>query len=191
MSTTGPDGSAERMSRVLAQLTSASGALLIWAATVTTTACIALGILVVRLRDGFGSWIPLIIGLAAAGIVIALAWDRRRLATELRQSKETTIVSGDTGGIVPRDANESELAALQERARLQSARTEYHLRRDTPLPRVEAAQRAAKEYLGGTVHSPWLARDLRWTLGLFIASAAAIPITTTTAIIATIVALTS
>lgn len=59
------------------------------------------------------------------------------------------------------------------------------------MPRVEAAQRAAREYLGGTVNSPWLGRDMRPTIVLFLAVAATVPVTVTTTVVATIVALTS
>ena len=56
---TGPNSAAERTSRVLAHLTSVSGALLLVLAGASALACALMGILVVRLRDGVASWIPL------------------------------------------------------------------------------------------------------------------------------------
>lgn len=191
---TGPDSTAERTSRVLARLTSWTGALLLVLAGAGTLACALMGILVVRLRDGVGSWIPLVIASVAALLVVALAWDRRLLVADLRRVRAARTVDAPSGGLVPGSRARGTVADIDEggrAARLETARAEYRMRRDTPMPRVEAAQRAAREYLGGTVNSPWLGRDMRATITLFLAVAATIPLTATTTIIATIVALTS
>lgn len=191
---TGPDSTAERTSRVLAHLTSWSGLLLLTLAGTSTLACALMGVLVVRLRDGVASWIPLAIALVAALLVAALAWDRRRLVVDLRSVRTSRTVDAAAHTVVARPGPSDTVTDIDEgvrAVRLETARAEYHMRRDTPMPRVEAAQRAAREYLGGTVNSPWLRRDARATIALFLAVAATIPLTVTTTIVATIVALTS
>lgn len=179
---TGP----ERLSRVLAQLTSAGGAVLIALAGLTTLSCVVLGALVVRARDGVGSWIPLVIALVAVVVVCALAFDRHRLVRELgrapRPGGSTALVTTD-----PQQRGNS----LGRESDWRTARAEFDLRRPTPLPRVEAAQRAARTWVGGTASAPWLERDVRPTLALFIATALVIPVTATTAIISALVLLTS
>ncbi|WP_312350272.1 hypothetical protein [Actinomyces sp.] len=176
----------ERLSRVLAQLTSAGGAVLIAAAGVTTLSCAVLGALVVRARDGVGSWIPLVIALVAVVVVCALALDRHRLVRELgrapRSGGSTVLVTTD-----PQQRGNS----LRRESDWRAARAEFDLRRPTHLPRVEAAQRAARTWVGGTASSPWLERDVRPTLVLFFATALVIPVTATTAIISALVLLTS
>ena len=56
--------------------------------------------------------------------------------------------------------------------------------RDTWMPRVEAAQRAAVAAAGGTVNAPYLKDDLRITLVSAIATGVLIPIETLFAFIA-------
>lgn len=192
---TGAQSRAERTSRVLAQLTSVSGALLLTLAGASTLACALMGILVVRLRDGPGSWIPLVVAAIAAALVAALAWDRHLLVADLHRIRATrTVEAAPRGVVVPTAGRPGAVVGTDEggrAARLETARAEYRMRRDTPMPRVEAAQRAARDYLGGTVNSPWLGRDARTTIALFLAVAAAVPVTVTTTVVATIVALTS
>lgn len=212
--TTADASGPRRLSRVLAQLTSAGGALLVTVAGLTTFACAVLGALVVRARDGVGSWIPLAIAILAAALVCALAIDRHRLVTELRRQPHpggpTVLVSTDpvTGDVLDTDTVGpgavgpevvgSEVvgsAAVGPRTGTgggwRAARAEFDLRRPTRLPRVEAAQRALRAGVGTPASSPWLERDLRPTLVLFVATALAVPVTTTTAIIAALVLLTS
>lgn len=185
----GPDGSAEHLSRFLARLTSATGALLIAVAGLTTALCLLLGILVVHLRDGVGSWIPLVIGSVAAVVVVALALDRRRLVRDLRSVRATHTITAPGGDVVLDGAPRG--SADPDALRWNAATSEYRMRRDTPMPRIDAAQRAARTYLGGTVNSPWLERDARHTVALLLAAAAVVPVTATTAVVAAIVALTS
>lgn len=212
--TTADASGPRRLSRVLAQLTSAGGALLVTVAGLTTFACAVLGALVVRARDGVGSWIPLAIAILAAALVCALAIDRHRLVTELRRQPlpggPTVLVSTDpvTGDVLDTDTVGPEAvgpgavgpevvgsAAVGPRTGTgggwRAARAEFDLRRPTRLPRVEAAQRALRAGVGTPASSPWLERDLRPTLVLFVATALAVPVTATTAIIAALVLLTS
>lgn len=198
MTTTDASGP-RRLSRVLAQLTSAGGALLVTVAGLTTFACAVLGALVVRARDGVGSWIPLAIAILAAALVCALAIDRHRLVTELRRQPlpggPTVLVSTDpvTGDVLDTDTVGPEAVGPRTGTGggWRAARAEFDLRRPTRLPRVEAAQRALRAGVGTPASSPWLERDLRPTLVLFVATALAVPVTATTAIIAALVLLTS
>ena len=189
---TGPNSAAERTSRVLAHLTSVSGALLLVLAGASTLACALMGILVVRLRDGVASWIPLAVALLSALLIGALARDRRLLSGDLaRVAAARTVDAGAHGRVVLGSGGVGPTDEGGRAIRLETARAELRMRRDTPMPRVDAAQRAAREYLGGTVNSPWLGRDMRPTIVLFLAVAATVPVTVTTTVVATIVALTS
>lgn len=189
---TGPNSAAERTSRVLAHLTSVSGALLLVLAGASALACALMGILVVRLRDGVASWIPLAVALLAALLIGTLARDRRLLSADLaRVAAARTVDAGAHGRVVLGSGGVGPTDEGGHAIRLETARAELRMRRDTPMPRVDAAQRAAREYLGGTVNSPWLGRDMRPTIVLFLAVAATVPITVTTTIVATVVALTS
>ena len=197
----------QTVSRVLAQITSAGGAVLVAVAALTTTSCLLLGALVVRARDGWGSWIPLVVACLAAVLVVALALDRRRLVRDLREAPRSggptvTVDIGDRTGADPSatrlrpprvvDADSpTHPGVLATGSTWRGARAEYDLRRPTPLPRVEAAQRAARSWVGSPGASPWLERDLRPSLVLFVATACAIPLTATTALVAALVLLTS
>lgn len=182
----------ERISRVLAQVTSAGGAVLVAVAGLTTVSCLVLGALVVRARDGVGSWVPVGIGILAALVVCALAIDRHRLTRDLarapRSGGATVLVTTDPEGSTTLHAPGVPHAPGADWHR---ARTEFDMRRPTRLPRVEAAQRAARTWVGDTTTSPWLERDVRPTVALFLATALVIPVTATTAIASTLVLLTS
>lgn len=69
--------------------------------------------------------------------------------------------------------------------RMHDARLESEQRRDTWMPRVEAAQRAAIAVAGGTVNAPYLKSDLRITIVSALLTMAVVP----TAIFFSIVAL--
>lgn len=197
----------QTVSRILAQITSAGGAVLVAVAGLTTTSCLLLGALVVRARDGWGSWIPLVIACLATVLVVALALDRRRLVRDLREAPRSggPTVTVDIDGQPDEDptATTSHLprvvdadspthpGVLTTGSTWREARAEFDLRRPTPLPRVEAAQRAARTWVGASGTSPWLERDLRPSLVLVVATAAIIPVTATTALIAALVLLTS
>ena len=80
---------------------------------------------------------------------------------------------GSTGRSDTRDVASDDAAQRQHDAMLEATQP-----RDTWMPRVEAAQRAAIAAAGGTVNAPYLKDDLRVTIVSAILAAIAIPAAT-------------
>ena len=101
---------------------------------------------------------------------------------EAATSEDVTIISQDG---TPLGTNSRATPAEDTDAqRNYDAMMEETQLRDTWMPRVEAAQRAAVAAAGGTVNAPYLKDDLRITLVSAIATGVLIPIETLFAFIA-------
>lgn len=186
----------QRVSRWIARVTGFIGLLVLITAATTAAICALLGIFVVRQRDGFGSWLPLIIAVVTL-LVTGVFWYERRLWVKaIREDSRAHRHSSGGNSITvhnasPSSPQESALSPStildREEVRWFNARKEYDLRRKTTLPRVEAAQRAATEYLGGVENAPWLERDLRTSVIAFFAMTAGGAICAVTCLVSIIV----
>ncbi|MDP9801702.1 hypothetical protein J2S49_001778 [Arcanobacterium wilhelmae] len=131
-----------------------------------------------------GTWLPFIVGIVAAIPVALFAWRRRRLeagvkATQARLSNSAPA-SGGAGQLVVRDDAEAALTEERKHAiareRSQKAMAESAQLRQTYLPRIEAAQRAAIAMAGGVDNAPYLKDDVRVTLIALVGTIIAVPV---------------
>lgn len=107
---------------------------------------------------------------------------RRADGTGAPQTDGTSASSGSRASESSRTSKDrarmspAEAARADEAQRMHDAMLEEQELRDTWMPRVEAAQRAAIAAAGGTVNAPYLKDDLRVTLASYIGVLAGTPI---------------
>lgn len=158
----------------LVRLARRPGAALLVLAAVTVGSFAVLG-LVHGLTESSGSaWIPLVLAGVLAVPVVVLAVRRRRLQHQVAQVRPRTTIAGNAGVVVR--SSERGAGWDSERETLSAAMAENALRTARFLPRVEAAQRAARLAAGGPVVAPYLKDDIRVTLVALLATLAAIPL---------------
>lgn len=190
-------GSLKDIVPVIENLTRLPGQLMGRALAVLSTFVAVLGWFVGRAGEGFIDWLPFAAGILGLGVAGFFTWRRYRLANavgvwvknqestiqgEAATSEDVTIISQDG---TPLGTNSRATPAEDTDAqRNYDAMMEETQLRDTWMPRVEAAQRAAVAAAGGTVNAPYLKDDLRITLVSAIATGVLIPIETLFAFIA-------
>lgn len=166
----------ERIARV-------PGRLLINAAMVVGIVGAVASVLVAKRSIGPVPWLPLVVIGVLLLITAFFAWRRWQLQRAVDQWEEGNVQldpeawasDGEIieASLLDEEGNEikDENPVLQEDARREAAE-----RRDTWMPAVEAAQRAAIAAAGGTVNAPYLKPDLRVTIASAIALLCAIPV---------------
>lgn len=75
------------------------------------------------------------------------------------------------------------MGAAESVERVRRASLEFAMRRRTPFPRIEAAQRSIRTLIGGDEQPAWVRYDLRPLVFMFVAVAASIPIMMVLAVI--------
>ncbi len=171
------------LAHLVGRILNASGAVLLFIAAGTNFAVTFLALLLHR--AGGRATLPLIAVAISWVLWVGLAYARGQAARPARPGG---------GGAEPAATGSSLQSAPQPAAtslRAKNATVEYLMRRKTFLPRVEAAQRAAKTLVGGPEEPAWLARDIRPLVALFVAVAVSIPIMMILAIITVISLLTT
>ncbi|MFD1719499.1 hypothetical protein [Georgenia deserti] len=174
---------AEMLNRVvptLVRVTRRPGALLLaWAGGAVTLFAV-LGVLLGLGAVTWVGWLPFALAVVLAVPVVVLAVRRARLQRRTR-GLEMQVVDGagtSTGVVMvgeePTDGGRRTME--QEQALLDAAAAESAVRTARFLPRLEAAQRAARVAAGGTVNAPYLADDLRVTVLALVGTLAAIPL---------------
>ncbi|MGO1594096.1 MAG: hypothetical protein ACTHW1_07420 [Ancrocorticia sp.] len=184
---------------IIEMLSRLPGRLMARSLAVVSLIVAGLGWVIGQRGGGFIDWLPFTCGVIGFIVSLFFTWRRHRLeqaVTSWAQNMESTVsgegstsstqevtVIGEDGtplgGNFP--ATPAEDSAAQ---RNHDAMMEHAQRRDTWMPRVEAAQRAAVAAAGGTVNAPYLKDDLRITLSAAIAAGVLIPIETLMAFIA-------
>ena len=86
-----------------------------------------------------------------------------------------------TSGSMAPGARADGTISVEAAERISRASTEFSVRRQTPLPRVEAAQRSIRVLVGGNEQPGWIRFDLRPLVVSFVAVAASIPVMMVTA----------
>lgn len=168
--------------RFASEATSVPGRLLIKIALLTAVSTTLLGGIGVWSYDGFGWWVPFIVGLASLGITGFFILRRKQLHDALEESGPRDVIDHEAQSLVILDENgrdpEYELHAFAQREgeAFGRARMEYHRRPARFFPRIEAAQRSLRTYIDPTYDAPWLEHDIRPTLVAFVATALSIPV---------------
>ncbi|MPV37203.1 hypothetical protein [Georgenia subflava] len=155
------------------------GAVLLTAAGAGLAIFALLGVLNGMTGAAWTAWIPLGLALLLAVPVLVLAVRRERLQIQTEGLELHRSVGPGAGEVVVLDADGSDPTrrALQDEVEtLNAAVAEGAVRTARFLPRVEAAQRAARVAAGGTVHAPYLRDDLRVTIVALLGTVAAIPL---------------
>lgn len=173
----------------LVRLARRPGAVLLALASATVGTFAVLGLAHGATGASAGDWVPLVLAALLATPVVTLAVRRHRLQTQVERVGEQRTVAGSAGVVVR--ADEPSPSRLQEeRDTLSAAFAESSLRTARFLPRVEAAQRAARLAAGGTVQAPYLKDDIRVTLVALLATLVAVPLGTLGAVVTAILLLT-
>lgn len=204
-------GSLSVLLPVVERVTRAPGKILVLAATTCDVVLLILGFVAGRSAGG-AAWIPFSVGVLLALFTTTFAVLRHRLekgveATAQRiATSETTIYHAQSGKATNTPSSsrelsipsnhenplpegmEEEIKRARNLQRQADARRESALRKETFLPRIEAAQRAAIAAAGGTHNAPYLKDDVRITLISALGTAALIPIATFMVLIAAIIA---
>lgn len=134
-----------------------------------------------------GTWLPLIVALVLAVPITVFAWRRHRLETRVDATQQRLVPRAPTSAPVAPGASDIVVRTVSDTAeeqrkriiaqeRAQKAMAESAKRRDTYLPRIESAQRAAIAMAGGVENAPYLKDDVRVTLISLIATVIAIPL---------------
>ncbi|MFC7405962.1 hypothetical protein [Georgenia alba] len=122
------------------------------------------------------AWVPLALAVLLALPVLVLAVRRERLQRQTRDL-DVRVVGGSEVIVVGAGTDDPGRRAMEEElAVLDDAAAEGTLRTARFLPRLEAAQRAARVAAGGTVNAPYLADDLRVTVVALLGTLGAIPL---------------
>ncbi|MDO5728017.1 MAG: hypothetical protein Q4P71_00125 [Actinomycetaceae bacterium] len=168
--------------RFASNATEVPGRLLIKLALLTSASTTLLGWIGIYAYDGFGWWLPFIVGIVALATTGFFAFRRKQLRDSLAQSGPRTVIDQDTQSLVVLDENghdpEYELHAFAQREgeAFGRARSEFQQRPARFLPRVEAAQRSLRSLVDPGYDAPWLKHDIRPTLVSFVATAISIPV---------------
>jgi hypothetical protein len=172
----------------LVRLARRPGAALLLMASVAVGAFAVLGMVHGLTGDDAAAWVPLGLAAVLAVPVATLAVRRHRLQvrTEGLDARET--ISGNPGVLVRQD-DPARTALDEDLETFSAAMAESTLRTARFLPRVEAAQRAARLAAGGTVQAPYLKDDIRITFVALLATLAAVPLGTLGTIVTAILLL--
>jgi len=187
---------------IFEQISRTPGRLLIEVAAGASLLSTGLGYLVLARSDGPLSWLPLAFGILGIVVTAFFGWRRHQLQTAVEKWKSTNAAGTTTSFVNSSDTTGQEVIVLDESGtelprsdssladpelqRQREAQIQSSNRRETWMPGVEAAQRAAIAAAGGTANAPYLKPDLRVTLVSAIATMLAIPISTFFAIVALI-----
>jgi hypothetical protein len=141
-----------------------------------------------------GDWLAFACALLLAVPVVLLAVRRHRLQQQVAEVGARTTISG-AGTLAPLDRSRGDrlpgdVRWEEEREAISAAMAENALRTARFLPRVEAAQRAARRAAGGTVQAPYLKDDIRVTLVALLGTIAAVPLAGLGALVTAIALLT-
>lgn len=165
----------------LVRLARRPGAALLWLAAATLGAFAVLGLVHGLTGNAAGDWLPLVLAAFLAIPAVVLAVRRRRLQHQVEEVGPRPTIAGSSGEVARRDQWADGRVPgdgrwQDERETLSAAMAENALRTARFLPRVEAAQRAARRAAGGTVQAPYLKDDIRITLVALLATLASIPL---------------
>lgn len=185
----------ERISRV-------PGRALVVAAGIANAILLLLGWQAGQRHGGFGGWFPFGAGVVFTAVLIFFAVRRKRLEQRLdayteaetnryAQTAGTTavgeisaspgwgIVLDEDGTVIAGSDPEgmsAEAELLERRDRQRAAEAESARRKNTFMPRLEAAQRAAIASAGGIENAAYLRDDLRWTILSALITAVSLPL---------------
>lgn len=173
----------------LVRLARRPGAALLLLASVTVGAFTLLGLVYGLTGADGAAWVPFGLATLMAVPVVTLAVRRHRLQVQTQGLDERRTISGNPAALARLDDPDG-IAAHDERETLSAAMAENALRTARFLPRVEAAQRAARLVAGGTVQAPYLKDDIRITLVALLATLAAVPLGSLGAVVTAILLLT-
>lgn len=168
--------------RFASQATAVPGRLLIKLALLTSVSTTLLAGLGLYSYDGFGWWLPFIVGVSSLAVTGFFALRRKQLRDGLEKSGPKTVIDDDRQSLVILDENgrdpEYELHAFAQREgeAFGRARSEFQQRPARFLPRIEAAQRSLRTLVDPGYDAPWLEHDIRPTLVSFLATAISIPV---------------
>ena len=107
--------------------------------------------------------------------------------------RATEDYEGDrsTSGSMAPGARADGTISVEAAERMNRAATEFTVRRQTPFPRIEAAQRSIRVLVGGKEQPGWVRYDLRPLIASFFAVAVSIPVMMVTASLTLLVLLLS
>lgn len=172
----------------LVRLARRPGAALLTLASVSVGLFALLGLAHGLTGTGGASWVPVILAAALAVPIGTLAVRRHRLQVQTQGLDDRRTISEHPAALVRQD-DPSRFALDGERERISAAMAENALRTARFLPRVEAAQRAARLVAGGTVQAPYLKDDIRITLVALLGTLAAVPLGSLGAVVTAILLL--
>jgi hypothetical protein len=175
----------------LVRLARRPGAALLRLAAAAVGAFVLLALVHGLAGTGWSDWIPLLLAALLAVPVVVLAVRRHRLQVQVDELGTTRpTITGPSGTVVRRAEGGVDARLQDERDALSAAMAENALRTARFLPRVEAAQRAARLAAGGSVQAPYLKDDIRVTLVALLATLVAVPLGSLGAIVTAILLLT-
>ncbi|UNX53625.1 hypothetical protein MF406_11555 [Georgenia sp. TF02-10] len=176
---------------VLVRVARRPGAVLLTVAGAGVVLFALLGLLLGTGGTGWPAWIPFGCAVLLAVPVLVLAVRRWRLQAQTADlaahptvgpaSREVVAVGGERAGATGAGAGAG--AGLADLDALNAALAESSIRTARFLPRVEAAQRAARAAAGGPVAAPYLADDLRVTIVALLGTLAAAPLSAVGALV--------
>lgn len=173
----------------LVRLARRPGAVLLALASATVGTFALLALVHGGTGDSAGDWVPLMLASVLATPVVVLAVRRHRLQTQVERVSPPSTITG-VPGVLVRSDDAAGGRLQEERETLSAAMAESTLRTARFLPRVEAAQRAARLAAGGPVHAPYLKDDVRVTLVALIATVLCVPLGSLGAVVTAILLLT-
>ena len=174
----------------LVRLARRPGAALLWLATASVGSFVLLAVVHGLTGSAWPDWIPLALAVLLAVPVVVLAVRRHRLQVQVADLAARPTITGGAAGTVARRGDGTEDTRLRdEREALSAAMAENALRTARFLPRVEAAQRAARFAAGGTVQAPYLKDDIRVTLVALLATLVVVPLGSLGAVITAVLLL--
>lgn len=170
----------ERVSRL-------PGKALVALASVGNLILLVIGWFAGQRHGGFGGWFPFGAAIIFSAVLIFFAIRRHRLEVRIDrytlaaaskytgtgrtpdegETSDDIVVIDEEGRVIPGPNREGLLAEAElreSRERQRAAEVEAAHVKNTPLARLEAAQRAAIAAAGGVEKVPHLKDDLRWTL---------------------------
>lgn len=187
---------------IIERLTRIPGKALVVAAGLLNALVLVVGWNAGRSSDAFVSWIPFVGGVLFSIATIVFAILRHRLETRVEKtakrftkdqagpvvtvddvgttsSSQGLILYTDDGRTIhgpnPQALSEEEKRVRNQR-RMTDARAQAADKRDTFMPRVDAAQRAAIAAAGGVQNAPYLKDDLRITIVSALLTMTSIPV---------------
>ena len=197
---------------------SATGFLLLILSGATNLGATILAFLLQRVAPGRGTLPLIIVGIswlcwialsflrwrinrAGPGPTVGETWglmaesqnDANQDASPFMNQRATEDYEGDrsTSGSMAPGARADGTISVEAAERMNRAATEFTVRRQTPFPRIEAAQRSIRVLVGGKEQPGWVRYDLRPLIASFFAVAVSIPVMMVTASLTLLVLLLS